>query len=49
MVTGPISPTNGDDFRGIMLEGSNEIPTINTTYTMDYYKDLFEQLNYKNT
>lgn len=43
-VTGPNSPTNGDDLRGIMVSGFDEIPAVNTTYTMDYYKDLFEEL-----
>ena len=47
MVTGPVSPTNGDDFRGILLTGFDEMPTVNTTYTMDYYKDLFDQLGFE--
>lgn len=47
MVTGPISPTNGDDFRGVLIDGFDEFPAVNTTYTMEYYKDLFQELNYE--
>ncbi|HHX54981.1 MAG TPA: hypothetical protein GX705_01360 [Clostridiales bacterium] len=47
LLTGPISPTNGDDFRGVLISGFDEFPTINTTYTMDYYKDLFDKLDYE--
>lgn len=47
MVTGPVSPTNGDDFRGVLIDGFDEFPAVNTTYTMEYYKDLFQELNYE--
>jgi hypothetical protein len=47
MVTGPVSPTNGDDFRGVLITGFDQMPAVNTTYTMDYYKDLFDQLNFE--
>lgn len=47
MVTGPVSPTNGDDFRGVLLTGFDERPAVNTTYTMNYYKDIFDQLGYE--
>ncbi len=47
MLTGPISPTNGDDFRGVLIKGFDEFPAINTTYTMYYYKYLLSDLNYE--
>ncbi len=42
--TGPVSPTNGDDDRGILIEGFNRMPTVNTAYTMDYYPKLFKSI-----
>lgn len=46
-ITGPVSPTNGDDFRGVLIEGFEEVPAINTSYTMGYYKDLLESLDFE--
>jgi hypothetical protein len=46
LVTGPVSPTNGDDYRGILVEGFDQMPAINTTYTMPYYPRLLESLGY---
>jgi hypothetical protein len=42
--TGPVSPTNGDDNRGILLEGFDRMPTVNTAYTMPYYSALMDAL-----
>ncbi len=44
--TGPVSPTNGDDGRGVLIEGAGEMPAVNTGYTMDYYAPLLEKLGY---
>ena len=46
IVTGPVSPTNGDDFRGIVIEGQDQIPAVNTTYTMPYYPRLLEEFGF---
>ncbi len=42
--TGPVSPTNGDDNRGILIEGFDRMPTVNTAYTMAYYPALMDGL-----
>lgn len=42
--TGPVSPTNGDDHRGILLEGFDRMPTVNTAYTMAYYQAMMDAL-----
>lgn len=46
-VTGPVSPTNGDDLRGVLLDGFGQMPAINTTYTKPYYPALFESSGYE--
>lgn len=46
-VTGPASPTNGDDLRGVLLDGFGQMPAINTTYTKPYYPALFESSGYE--
>jgi hypothetical protein len=47
LVTGPVSPTNGDDLRGILIDGLDQFPSINTTYTMPYYPNLFAELGFE--
>lgn len=46
-VTGPVSPTNGDDLRGVLIAGEDQLPAINTTYTMPYYNDLLERMGFE--
>ncbi len=46
-LTGPVSPTNGDDHRGILIEGFDEMPAINTPYTPSYYPGLLESLGFE--
>lgn len=46
MVTGPVSPTNGDDFRGVIIDGFGRMPAVNTNYTKAYYGELFERCGY---
>ncbi len=45
-VTGPVSPTNGDDNRGLLLNGFDEIPMIQTAYTAPWYPALLEGAGY---
>lgn len=45
-ITGPVSPTNGDDFRGIIISGFDDMPTVNTAFTLPYYPALMEELGY---
>lgn len=40
-VIGPVSPTNGDDFRGLLVENFTDPPFILTSYNPPYYEQLF--------
>jgi GNAT superfamily N-acetyltransferase len=46
-VSGFVSPTNGDDFRGMLVENFQEPPLIYTTYNPPYYVDFFESYGFK--
>ncbi|MCX7942168.1 MAG: GNAT family N-acetyltransferase [Dictyoglomaceae bacterium] len=46
-VSGFVSPTNGDDFRGMLIENFQDPPLIYTTYNPPYYVDLFENYGFK--
>ncbi|HPR95723.1 MAG TPA: hypothetical protein PK466_05285 [Thermotogota bacterium] len=38
---GPISPTNGDDYRGLLIKGFDEFPGMLMPYNYPYYADFF--------
>src|SRR6056297_1664102 len=38
---GPISPTNGDDYRGVLIKGYEDMPAILMPYHPPYYKGFF--------
>lgn len=40
-VVGPVSPTNGDDNRGILIKGYNGPPVLMNSYNPPYYEKLF--------
>ncbi len=42
MIKGPISFTNGDDFRGMLLEGFDRIPPLFLAWNPPYYPHLME-------
>jgi len=42
-----VSPTNGDDYRGMLIENFQDPPLIYTTYNPPYYVDLFENYGFK--
>ncbi len=42
-IKGPISPTNGDDFRGVLIENFNSPPTLLEAYNLPYYKILIRE------
>lgn len=46
-ITGPVSPTNGDDMRGILVEGFNGPPVLMNSYNPPYYKGLFEACGFE--
>ncbi|MEN3186048.1 MAG: N-acetyltransferase [Atribacterota bacterium] len=45
-VIGPISPTNGDDFRGMLIENFTDPPLIFTSYNPPYYQMLWEHYGF---
>ena len=46
-IKGPISPTNGDDFRGVLIENFNSPPTLLEAYNLPYYKILIEEMGFE--
>jgi len=46
-MVGPVSPTNGDDYRGMLVENFEDPPVIYTTYNPPYYVDFFESYGFK--
>lgn len=43
---GPMSPTQGDDYRGMLVEGFDQPPMLMDTYNPDWYPDLLAQCGY---
>lgn len=41
-IKGPVSPTNGDDFRGLLVDNFKTPPSIFMPYNPDYYVDFFD-------
>ncbi|MFO7637413.1 MAG: N-acetyltransferase [Clostridia bacterium] len=39
---GPVSPTNGDDYRGLLVKGFETSPTLFNSYNPPYYNVFFE-------
>ncbi|MDD5497820.1 MAG: N-acetyltransferase, partial [Atribacterota bacterium] len=46
-VVGPISPTNGDENRGLLIKGYSGPPVLMNAYNPDYYPELLEQFGFK--
>lgn len=47
LVRGPISPTNGDEYRGCLIEGHEYPPVFLNIYNMKYYQSFFENYGFK--
>lgn len=43
---GPVSPSNGDDYRGLLIEGFESPPVFLNSYNPQYYVQLFEECGY---
>ena len=41
-ITGPQSPSNGDDFRGLLIMGFDTPPSLMSSYNPPYYQEFFE-------
>lgn len=46
-IVGPVSPTNGDDFRGMLIENFTDPPFIFTPYNPPYYEKLWESYGFQ--
>ena len=46
-ITGPVSPTNGDDYRGFIVDNFDDMPAINTTYTKPWYPRMMQALEWE--
>lgn len=46
LVKGPISPTNGDDYRGLLVMGFCGRPVLMDSYNPPHYQDFFERYGF---
>lgn len=46
IVTGPQSPSNGDDYRGLLIDGFESPPVLLNSYNPSYYADYLEQYGF---
>ncbi|HOQ23314.1 MAG TPA: N-acetyltransferase [Bacillota bacterium] len=46
-VTGPQSPSNGDDYRGLLIKGFDSPPVLLDSYNPSYYPEFFEAYGFK--
>ena len=46
-IVGPVSPTKGDDFRGMMIQGYGSSPVIMSAYNPSYYPEFFERYGFE--
>jgi GNAT superfamily N-acetyltransferase len=45
-INGPQSPTNGDDYRGLLIKGFDSAPTLMNSYNPPYYQDFLEKYGF---
>ena len=46
-IVGPVSPTNGDDSRGILIKGFDGPPVLMNSYNPPYYQKLFGEYGFE--
>ena len=46
-VTGPQSPSNGDDYRGLLIEGFDGPPALLASYNPPWYQEFFEKYGFE--
>lgn len=46
VVKGPVSPTNGDDYRGLLVKGFDGSPVLMNSYNPEYYVKFFEEYGF---
>jgi GNAT superfamily N-acetyltransferase len=45
-VTGPQSPSNGEDYRGLLIKGFDSPPVLLNSYNPAYYQEFFERYGF---
>jgi GNAT superfamily N-acetyltransferase len=45
-VKGPVSPTNGDDYKGLLVKGFDGAPMLMNSYNPEYYAGFFEEYGF---
>lgn len=45
-IKGPFSPTNGDDYRGLLVKGFDGPPVLMNSYNPEYYVKFFEDYGF---
>jgi GNAT superfamily N-acetyltransferase len=45
-VTGPQSPSNGDDYRGLLIDGFDHPPILLNSYNPSYYREFMEKYGF---
>jgi GNAT superfamily N-acetyltransferase len=46
-IEGPVSPTGGDDYRGLLVMGFDGPPALMNTYNHEYYRNFFEDYGFE--
>lgn len=46
LATGPQSPSNGDDYRGLLIKGFDTPPVFLNSYNPPWYQDFFERYGF---
>lgn len=47
VVKGPVSPTNGDDSKGLLVKGFDGPPVLMNSYNPEYYVSFFEEYGFE--
>ena len=47
VIKGPVSPTNGDDYRGLLVKGFDGSPVLMNSYNPEYYVRFFEEYGFE--
>jgi GNAT superfamily N-acetyltransferase len=45
-IKGPLSPTNGDDYKGLLVQGFDGAPVLMNSYNPEYYVRFFEEYGF---
>jgi GNAT superfamily N-acetyltransferase len=45
-IKGPLSPTNGDDYKGLLVKGFDGSPVLMNSYNPEYYVQFFDEYGF---